>query len=440
MGTAAGSNVAAGSVAAVTSVGSDSTVLNQGEVAPQQLPPPVFTKCIATPISCVPLRCSGMVSPTFPPDEISRSYRGGLAPQVAILQTKAVCAATSPVICMHSGNFVPATAHVDLAKISPQATKIIPGFSSPEKPVRTIAKALSLPVGRSSQHQQSRESSPLVRCMISQPTSSFIGPGSNDTKPSTTSSLSPSELSVVVPDTVDLTRSQRPMLYAQRIAPSTIDRRGTFSPPTMPPVQAGFQALLGNQTQDLWWLSEGERCCPRKQSLETNARTTTKQQHEVEGSCASVVFLDIDGVLHPWQSDRVFCTECCWLYERIIRRTCAVTVLSSTWRKYPHQIEMVENILKLLKLDPIYDCTIDLGRGADSRAEEILEWLGRHPEVKNWIAIDDVDLTETSSQTPCGHLLRGHFVHTNADEGILPEDVDLAVQLLGGDVHVVVKV
>merc|ERR1712007_131939 len=223
-----------------------------------------------------------------------------------------------------------------------------------------------------------------------------MGQRSVDTKLST-SSLS---LSAVVPLTapVDLSRCPCSMLYAQRIAP--------------------------------------ENCS--KQFSESIAITTTKEQHEVERDRDSVVFLDIDGVLHPWQSNTLFRRECCLLFERIMRRTCAVTVLSSTWRKFPPQIAMIENIMKLLKLDPIYGFTIDLGRDVGSRGEEILEWLGRHPNVKNWIAIDDMDLT--SSLMPCGHLLRGHFVHTNPDTGILPADVDLAVQLPGGDVHVVVRV
>merc|ERR1712226_775927 len=58
-----------------------------------------------------------------------------------------------------------------------------------------------------------------------------------------------------------------------------------------------------------------------------------------------------------------------------------------------------------------------------------MEWLGRHPKVKRWIAIDDMDLA--SRLTPCGHLLCGHFVHTHRDKGLVPCDVDLALKLLG---------
>jgi len=221
---------------------------------------------------------------------------------------------------------------------------------------------------------------------------------SDNTKPSTPF-LSLLELPLTGPAAGDLSHFRPSIPHAQRVAASTNDGKGPCSPVTVP---------------------------------------VTKTQHEVDRDRNAVVFLDIDGVLHPWQSNTLFHRECCLLYERIIRRTCALTVLSSTWRKYPDQIAMVENILKLLKLDPIYGFTIDLGGDVESRGEEILEWLGRHPDVRNWIAIDDVDLT--SSLTPCGHLLCGHFVHTNPDKGLLPGDVDLAVQLLGGDVYVVVKV
>merc|ERR1712007_119145 len=148
-----------------------------------------------------------------------------------------------------------------------------------------------------------------------------------------------------------------------------------------------------------------------------------------KGMPSAVIFLDVDGVLHPWQSSTVFQARCCFLLEKIVRCTAAVIVLSSTWRKAPQQFAMVQNLMALLELEPIYDCTKDLGGGADSRSEEIVEWLSRHPTVQQWIAIDDMDLTNFM---PCGDCLRGHFVHTHRERGLTAPDAKLAIQLLIG--------
>jgi len=88
-------------------------------------------------------------------------------------------------------------------------------------------------------------------------------------------------------------------------------------------------------------------------------------------------------------------------------------------------------MLAFLELELIYDCTKDLGKGADSRCEEIVEWLSRHPTVQQWIAIDDMELT--SSFMPCGNCLRGHFVRTHREVGLTPSDAELAIQLLIGE-------
>jgi len=150
-----------------------------------------------------------------------------------------------------------------------------------------------------------------------------------------------------------------------------------------------------------------------------------------------VVFLDIDGVLHPWQSNTLFHSECCLCLQKIINYSGAAMVLSSTWRKIPTQYSMIQELMGLLELQPLIGHTEDLGEGADSRGAEILEWLSRHPRVRQWIAIDDMDLT--SSCTPYGHCLRGHFVHTHRDIGLTPSDAELAIQLLCGVDYVIAQ-
>lgn len=58
----------------------------------------------------------------------------------------------------------------------------------------------------------------------------------------------------------------------------------------------------------------------------------------------------------------------------------------------------------------------------NSRGSEIDEWLQMHPEVTNYVIIDDrTDFTE--NQQP-------HFVHVDSYVGLTDEDVELAIGIL----------
>jgi HAD domain in Swiss Army Knife RNA repair proteins len=103
-----------------------------------------------------------------------------------------------------------------------------------------------------------------------------------------------------------------------------------------------------------------------------------------------VIFLDIDGVLNadqtpnprkfPYIVDRKLLTR----FKRVLERTRAKVVLSSTWRydtaglfsaKY-HGI-------------PFVDVTPDMPHRP--RRDEILTWLKKHPKVDRFVVIDDDD-------------------------------------------------
>jgi len=148
-----------------------------------------------------------------------------------------------------------------------------------------------------------------------------------------------------------------------------------------------------------------------------------------------VLFLDIDGVLHPYEGDKIFDEPCCRLLEEIVKRTGASIVLSSTWRKIPRQTDLVNKLLVHLGLAPIVSRTPDLGGGGDGRDAEICDWVDRHPSVKQWIAIDDMDLA--GGPSPTSQRLRGHFVRTEKNTGLTPKDKDLAVHLLTSKAHAI---
>lgn len=148
-------------------------------------------------------------------------------------------------------------------------------------------------------------------------------------------------------------------------------------------------------------------------------------------SLESVIFLDIDGVLHSLYGNTIFKDSCLCLLEKIVRATKASIVLSSTWRLQDRSTAMVNQMLRSRHLAPIVDRTKDLSAIHNRhvpREAEVTEWLDRHPQVQRWIAIDDIDLQ-------CGHTedarrLRGHFVHTNPMSGLVPPNADLAIRLM----------
>ena len=92
------------------------------------------------------------------------------------------------------------------------------------------------------------------------------------------------------------------------------------------------------------------------------------------------------------------------LNEIIIETDCEI-VVSSDWRAhatlrelgdyYLHQgivkrpIDMTGNTLS--KDTKFWDPKTDL---EETRSAEILEWLAGHPEVTNWVAVDDLDMSE----------------------------------------------
>ena len=72
--------------------------------------------------------------------------------------------------------------------------------------------------------------------------------------------------------------------------------------------------------------------------------------------------------------------------------------------------------------------------GFKFRTDECLDWLHRHPRVRHFVALDDMDLRVAG-------LTRGwpaqvaasfdrHFVHVNDDTGLVDDDVASALQKL----------
>lgn len=158
-----------------------------------------------------------------------------------------------------------------------------------------------------------------------------------------------------------------------------------------------------------------------------------------------IIFLDVDGVLNSdFRSQRQIASgqlideEKVQLLSKIVRRTGAELVLHSGWRFWlddhlrPIRSE-AEQLTELLKKYgmKLLDKTDDLSekksylipRLSLTKGDEILLWLQSHPEVKKYVILEDLDLHKLR--------LKSHHVQTDPCVGLIEEDVERAVTILG---------
>lgn len=153
-----------------------------------------------------------------------------------------------------------------------------------------------------------------------------------------------------------------------------------------------------------------------------------------------VIFLDIDGVLnherhYKWlmETDEPtllqsvypyseFNPKSCRLLMDIIRETGAQIVVSSSWRLDGEN--RLNSLFKFFGLPRIYDITPCLNT---ARGIEIGAWLAAHPEVTNYVILDD-DEDMNDEQKP-------FFIKTNPyEDGLNEACKDKAIELLNVDV------
>uniref|UniRef100_A0A7S1WHG6 FCP1 homology domain-containing protein n=1 Tax=Alexandrium catenella TaxID=2925 RepID=A0A7S1WHG6_ALECA len=178
-----------------------------------------------------------------------------------------------------------------------------------------------------------------------------------------------------------------------------------------------------------------------------------------------IVFLDIDGVLRPLyggqfqmssitmdgenvpivDGDTEFKPSAMHSLRQILEQTGAALVLSSEWRRHPTLREGVNANLRQKGLPMVIDDTPLMERDltgnplrsfAIRRAREIGLWLKSHPEVRQWVALDDIDLGEADEERQAGQpLITPRFVLTEKSACLLPTDAQMAVNILGGKLN-----
>lgn len=103
--------------------------------------------------------------------------------------------------------------------------------------------------------------------------------------------------------------------------------------------------------------------------------------------------------------------------------------MSSTWRyDRPYGDDYLYLVGKLYNHGiSIYGYTPDIH--ILKRGMEISAWLGTHPDVDSWIAIDDIDFSDFGRNEFSGHL-----VITDPDYGLTQNDVEKAIRMFNNEI------
>lgn len=147
----------------------------------------------------------------------------------------------------------------------------------------------------------------------------------------------------------------------------------------------------------------------------------------------SIIFLDVDGVLNCDSAKALAPSGALGvmdskikLLRTIVNLTDAKVVLSSDWRLCEPEnrdYKYLENKLWYKGGIRIYGKTQDIDW--KRRGQEILTWLGKHPQVTSWVVLDDIMFEDFSRPEFTGHL-----VITDPKYGITDSDALKVIKIL----------
>lgn len=149
-----------------------------------------------------------------------------------------------------------------------------------------------------------------------------------------------------------------------------------------------------------------------------------------ENNIMKVIFLDFDGVINDYLTINEINDYNVEALKRIINETDAKVVVTSS-HKYPWQMAnnqegMLKNhsIIKGLRergVD-VFDCT-PIVRNRE-REQEILEYLKNHPEITQYLILDDDYIIES---------LKEHEIFLDLQSGLREKHILPAIKILNGE-------
>ena len=151
------------------------------------------------------------------------------------------------------------------------------------------------------------------------------------------------------------------------------------------------------------------------------------------------VFLDVDGVLNNAETiDRSpggytgVAANLIRNLRKIVHETGAVIVLSSDWRLVREDPVRGKDYRYLIRRLRFIGCLRIAGHTDDiswnRRGTEIRKYLDDHPEITEYVVLDDLPFRDFSA---CG--LQRNLVLTDPGKGLTDSDVQHAIRILQGD-------
>lgn len=152
-----------------------------------------------------------------------------------------------------------------------------------------------------------------------------------------------------------------------------------------------------------------------------------------------VIFLDIDGVLNFNSSAARtpsgylgIAEPCVKKLKKIVDATGAKIVLTSTWKEWwsiNDDLKTIDGIYMEKKLVRhglhIMTKTEDM---TFNRGEGIRKWLESKPHVSHWVVLDDIVFKDFEQ-----FGILSNLVLTNPEQGLTDDDVEKAIEILGGN-------
>eukprot|EP01059_Diplonema_ambulator_P030874 TRINITY_DN5473_c0_g1_i1.p1 TRINITY_DN5473_c0_g1~~TRINITY_DN5473_c0_g1_i1.p1 ORF type:complete len:493 (+),score=162.41 TRINITY_DN5473_c0_g1_i1:180-1658(+) len=205
-------------------------------------------------------------------------------------------------------------------------------------------------------------------------------------------------------------------------------------------------SLPAYKVADLWPAIVANEPQEHVAALAASIAATHPEVHAQLPSCAArqeqaknnVVFLDVDGVLHPLRlelvngvcaSDHLFNAECMRLLKEILAEGNAKIVLSSSWRMFEHSRAKLQNAFCDHDIAPFVEWTTVMEDSA-GRAGQILRYVQEHgDDINEWVVLDDEDIIG-DREGMLMQVLRARWVRTDKDTGLTADDARRAVSIL----------